>query len=299
MVYDWSRQALAASPWRASVVPHIPAILFERAKQGRTITYGQLAQELYERHGLPVQSRKTLYGGAVGAVGFALKDLSEQLGEKIPPINLIVVAAATGLPGDGADGVAKYYLGALRSRDLATRHAYVLKGQKAVFDYGRWDEVASAFGVKLRKVTDEQREVSPISLPTLPRAYGPESKEHRALKKWVRSNPKVLGGFGVFREGEAEALLSSGDRLDVYFANKQQRLAVEVKAGSARPAELMRGIYQCVKYREVMLAEELALGRSKRVEAILVSTKPLPEDCKRLARLLEVEFVQMPKEAEQ
>jgi len=39
-------------------------------------------------------------------VGFAIQELGEQWGEKIPLLNLIVVHADTRLPGHGADGAA-------------------------------------------------------------------------------------------------------------------------------------------------------------------------------------------------
>lgn len=88
MTYNWNRQELARSPWRSEVVPRIPSILIQRAKIGRLITCGELAAELERLHGLAPKARKTLYGPAVGAVGFALQELGEQRGEKIPPLNL-------------------------------------------------------------------------------------------------------------------------------------------------------------------------------------------------------------------
>lgn len=75
MTYDWNRQEPARSPWRSEVVPRISSILIQRAKIGRPITYGELAAELELLHGLEPKDRKTLYGPAVGTVGFAIQQL--------------------------------------------------------------------------------------------------------------------------------------------------------------------------------------------------------------------------------
>lgn len=37
MVYDWNQHELARSPWRSEIVPHLPAILIQRAKGGRSL----------------------------------------------------------------------------------------------------------------------------------------------------------------------------------------------------------------------------------------------------------------------
>ncbi len=86
-----------------------------------------------------------MYGPAVGAVGFAIQELGEQWGEKIPLLNLIVVHADTRLPGHGADGAAHYYFDDGGAGMAANRKAYVQAAMAAVFDYGlKLDRVAQA-----------------------------------------------------------------------------------------------------------------------------------------------------------
>lgn len=300
MAYDWSRQELARSPWRSEVVPRIPSILIQRAKIGRPITYAELAAELERLHGLESKARKTLYGPAVGAVGFAIRELGEQWGEKIPPLNLIVIQADTKLPGHGADEVAHYYFDDGGAGMAANRRTYIEAAMQAVFDYGqKWDRVAQALGVDVL----EPEQANPddgqsIDLPVIPTAYRPESAAHKALKAWVAANPEWFEDYGQFCVGVNEHRLSSGDSLDAYFTNGRESLAVEVKARNASDAELMRGIYQAIKYRAVLRAERRALRKPALCDAVLVSTRPLSKEGRALAKRLHVDFLRVPGEAE-
>lgn len=62
--------------------------------------------------------------------------------------------------------------------------------------------------------------------------------------------------------------------------------AVEVKSIRSGYDDLKRGIYQCVKYREVKIAEMQPYDAD--VEAILVTERELPPDLLERARLLGV-----------
>ncbi|MCD9046761.1 hypothetical protein [Luteimonas sp. MHLX1A] len=300
MAYDWNRQELARSPWRKEVVPYIPGILIQRAKAGRVISYAELADELEARYGLESKARKTLYGPPVGAVGFAVRDLAQEWGERIPPLNLIVVQASTGLPGVGADEVAHYFFDDGGAGMARNRRAYIEAAVQAVFDYGsRWDRVALALGVEVPTSPapgDDEGQVIP--LPIAAAAYRPESHAHKALKAWAAQHPEVFEDYGAFTAGGQEHGLSSGDRLDVYFSNGRERLAVEVKASNASNDELERGIYQCIKYRAVLRAESIALRKPALGDAVLVSTRALHREGRALAKRLYVDFIRAPSEAE-
>lgn len=95
-----------------------------------------------------------------------------------------------------------------------------------------------------------------------------------------------------------EHRLSSGDNLDAYFTNGRESLAVEVKASNASDAELMRGVYQPIKYKAVLRAECIALCKLALCDAVLVSTRLLGKACRALAKLSHVDFVRVPAEAE-
>ncbi len=127
----------------------------------------------------------------------------------------------------------------------------------------------------------------------------PESDEHKALKAWVASHPEEFVDFGYFPMGSNEKLLSSGDRLDAHFDNGRHRLAVEVKTSKCSEDELQRGVYQAVKYRAVLRAEQKAIRHVPNGEAVLVSTRAPNAETRALIKRLQVRFQQVPLEAEQ
>lgn len=301
MAYDWTHNALANTPWRIQVVADIVPILIRRAKEGRAITYGDLAAELHVEFGHDPLPRKTAYGPPVGAIGQVIRALGEKWGEVIPPINTIVVQARTGLPSTGADEIAHYFFEDNGAGMKEDRRAYMQEAMNAVYSYGpRWDRVAEALGAPtLELATGVIDKGEPVDLPKLPPVYGPESDEHKALKAWVCANPEWLDDFGRFEEGVSERGLSSGDRLDCYFENKRLRLAVEVKVSHVSDDELMRGVYQCIKYRAVIRAEQQALRRAPNGDAVLVCTRSPNRKTRALMKRLHVSFLLAPLDAEQ
>lgn len=300
MAYDWDSNELANTPWRRPIVPDMVPILIRRAQEGRTITYGELAEQLHYEFGHVPKARKTLYGPPVGAIGVAIRELSGKWGDNIPPINTIVVRASTGRPGTGADEIAHYFFEDNGKGMAKDRDAYLDEAMKAVFDFGhRWDRVAKALGAPTFEPSSgviDQGEA--IELPKIPKAQAPESAEHKAIKAWICANPKWLKEYGVFSVGTPEALISSGDRLDAYFESPKKRLAVEVKTSRASDAELMRGVYQCVKYKAVMRAEDLATRRVPNSEAVLVCTRSPNKKTAALIKRLHVNFLLVPMKAE-
>ena len=89
--------------------------------------------------------------------------------------------------------------------------------------------------------------------------------------------------------GKTEAPLYSGDRVDVLFADGRRRIAVEVKASGAPPSELVRGVFQCVKYAAVLDAEAIAEQTDIDCRAILVLGGSLPADLLALRAALGVD----------
>lgn len=74
----------------------------------------------------------------------------------------------------------------------------------------------------------------------------------------VARNPGIVGTRVRGGEGLTEKRLPSGDSLDVYFQNDEERVAVEVKPATSDRADLTRGIFQCVKYTAVLRAQAIA-----------------------------------------
>ena len=63
--------------------------------------------------------------------------------------------------------------------------------------------------------------------------------------------------------------LLSGDRVDVVSIMEDRTVAIEVKSKDSDWFDLRRGVYQCVKYRAVMKAQDIR--RNANVESWLVT----------------------------
>jgi len=74
---------------------------------------------------------------------------------------------------------------------------------------------------------------------------------------------------------------------------------VEVKTSKCSEDELQRGVYQAVKYRAVLRAEQKAIRHVPNGEAVLVSTRAPNAETRALIKRLQVRFQQVPLEAEQ
>ena len=275
----------------------LPVVLW-CAKYGHTITYGQLAEELERRHGEEQKWRKTVYGSPAGKIGDLMERLSEEWGEAIPPVNAVIVNGATRLPGAGVDGYLERFLSiSARRKRLTERNRNALAEEiiQSVFDYARWDAVAKQFGIKsLPKVgVLHEDELEPFALPLSGqvRGGGGEGELHRILKEWVEKHPEAFAEFGTFGRGKTEEWLNSGDEVDVLFSGKDAVLAVEVKASNAPDSDLVRGLFQCVKYRAVLRAMQLAEGDYPNAQAVLVLDRRLPPDLVRLAKRIRVRWM--------
>ena len=114
-----------------------------------------------------------------------------------------------------------------------------------------------------------------------------EGENHRRLRKWVKRNPdEVVRGLRNVKT-KTEVPLLSGDRVDVVYCANGTIIAIEVKSRDSNKDDLLRGIYQCVKYGAVLSAENLE--NSVQVSTLLVTESQLPEDYRELAERLNVE----------
>ena len=70
------------------------------------------------------------------------------------------------------------------------------------------------------------------------------------------------------------------------FTDGASFVAVEVKSTLSTDDDLRRGVYQCVKYRAVLQAQEIPVSVS--VRTMLLTERELPADLKARARQLGV-----------
>jgi len=300
--FDWSKVEFARTRWRSQVIPDALPILIRWAQECEAHSYSDLAQELHDNYGHEIKPRKDLYGTVAGGVAQALQWLSEQWKQPIPPLHVIVVNKATKHPGEGAITISPAYFAGKKLDTEDERRAHLREAMEDVFAYPEWDRVARALGASmLTPAAGKVEEVAAdpfIPLPKVQQGGAPESAEHQALKRWVASHPEELVDFGSYLMGINEKLLSSGDRLDAHFDNGMQRLAVEVKTSRCSEDELQRGVYQAVKYRAILRAEQKATRHVPNGEAVLVCTRAPNAETRALIKRLQVRFQQVPLEAE-
>jgi len=253
-------------------------ILVRQAKAGTNIFYSDLAQEL----GM-ANPRNLNY--VLASIGQTLELLSEKWQEKVPPIQCLVVNKSTGLPGEGVGWflVKKEDFGSL---PLARKKLIVKAELNHIFAYPHWDEVLEVLGLKSVEpdFTDE------IALASAGFGGG-ESEAHRVLKEFVARNPKVIGvGDGILA-GTTEYSLPSGDRMDVSFSGKSVWIAAEVKSSISSVSDIVRGLFQCVKYQAVMEAVVIAESTITDVRTLLVLESEFPQALLPLKNLLGIEVV--------
>lgn len=253
-------------------------LLVRQAEADQPIDYGSLAVEL----GMP-NARNLNY--PLGSIGTTLQQLSALWGETIPPLQCVVVNKNTGLPGEGigwfivkAEDFGRLPLN--RRRDIV--RAELTK----VFAYPRWREVLEAL--------DLPPPPPPVSPDLLARATGlggGEGDQHRELKDWVARHPEVLG-LARTATGTTERPLPSGDSLDVSFERADAWVAAEVKSRISGEADMLRGLFQCIKYRAVMEAVLVAAGRPRAARAVLVLETVLPPSLHAVRNALAVEVIE-------
>lgn len=254
-------------------------LLVRQAEAGAPVFYSHLAEEL----GMP-NPRNLNY--VLGSIGQTLERLSKSWKSKVPPIQCLVVNKNTGLPGEGIG----WFL--VKKKDFAMlpmrqKRAIVEAELQHVFSYPRWPEVLRT--LELEPTTPD---FSALVRKAIGCFRGGESKEHKALKTYVAQNPRVIGLSANTPTGATEFPLPSGDSLDVSFNGKKVWVAAEVKSSLSAEGDIVRGLFQCIKYRAVMEAALLTESRPQNVRALLVLESKLPQTLIPLRNMLGVEVVE-------
>jgi hypothetical protein len=264
-------------------------LLVRQALQSATVYYSDLAAEL----GMP-NERNLNY--VLGYVGGALESLSKDWKEKIPPIQCLVINKRDRMPGRGIGWFITKKEDFRKLPRKEQRRLVKLELEK-VFAYRGWPSLLQAFELDPAKGSYSQilSKAKSIGATRESRAAsfgsGGESPEHRRLKLFVAKSPGIVGLPPSISNGNTEVPLPSGDVLDVLFQHGQDNIAVEVKSALSGDADIVRGMYQCVKYRAVLEAQQAADGLPQSARAILALEAKLPEKFLALKNILGVELV--------
>jgi hypothetical protein len=160
-------------------------ILVRQAIARQELFYSALAGEI----GMP-NPRNLNY--VLGAIGNAIKELSVEWGEDIPPLQCVVVNKFTGLPGEG---VAWFTTDFKDFKNQTAEQKKLLVGVELtrIFTYPKWDKVLAAFGLKAPKpVTSDAGVEALIARARSIRGAG-EGEDHKKLKHYIAENPHVIG----------------------------------------------------------------------------------------------------------
>jgi hypothetical protein len=120
---------------------------------------------------------------------------------------------------------------------------------------------------------------------------GKQSQEHWRLKHYVAGHYSPLGLRGNHIATVERGLLS-GDEVDVLLENSSDSklIGVEGKSRISFEADLIRGVFQGVKYRAILVAsEDYEVSRAstwvaRAVDVVLVTQLPLPSSVAALAK---------------
>jgi hypothetical protein len=253
-------------------------LLVRQAKAQQTIYYAQLAEELG-------MSNPRNLNFVLGSVGQSLLQLEKERGEEIPPIQCLVVNQADGLPGEGiVFFIKKEEFSAMSKRQ---RRIVVDAQLQKIFAYPKWDSVLAAFSMQPATLNFSKLVRKAVECGR----GGGESEHHKILKEHVASHPNIIGLAPTVANGVTEYCLPSGDELDVLFREGDEWVGVEVKSQISGDDDLIRGLFQCVKYHAVLEAFLLSTGRTPNVRTVLVTTRPLPAELLPLRNILGVEVI--------
>ncbi|MFC7541781.1 hypothetical protein ACFQU2_23030 [Siccirubricoccus deserti] len=175
------------------------------------------------------------------------------------------------LPGEGIG----WFL--IKEDDFASlpmsRKRAIVKAELArVFNYGRWHDV-----LRELEIPYTPKDYSALFKAASTGNRGGEGPEHEALKNFVAANPTVIGLSPKTAKGQTEFKLPSADTIDVSFTLDDEWVAAEVKSRISQEPDVVRGIFQCVKYQAVMEAVQSGRGERRAARAVLVLEGSFPQ----------------------
>lgn len=256
-------------------------LLVAHAKAKTTVTYGQFAKEM------KMLNPRNL-NWVLGALGSELQILEKKWNEEIPPLNCLVLNKNDGTPQHGIE----FYmpLEEFEKLALAKKKLTVQLVMSDIWDYQKWDEVLRNF--KLEPIVPSDSAVlQKLAKEIRYGRGGGESEEHRRLKEYVKDNPKVVGlGKPIF--GKTEYCFHSMDEIDVLFRFDSGWVGIEVKGKSSDDADIMRGIFQCIKYQALIEATQRYEQAKVNARVLLALGGKLSDELRQLTGILHIDVVE-------
>lgn len=113
-----------------------------------------------------------------------------------------------------------------------------------------------------------------------------------SIENYVARTPSIVDLPPTTPSGRIEYRLASGDALDVSFETQHKWIGVEEKSVLSEYTDIVRGLFQCVKYLAVIEAVQVAQGKIKDSRAVLVLEGKLPPQLHALKNMLSIEVIE-------
>jgi hypothetical protein len=253
----------------------LPILICWAKKRETSHTYGDLNKMLGYKNGIFSQ-----IGHPLGCIKSVFVRLKKETGEDIPTLNALVNNATTGLPSEGFSYVYPKY----DKMDSDKKRIVVDNENNHALNYDRWDWVLASLGLKPSINKEDESKIRSGAF-----GFGGEGPEHKRLKEYIVSHPKSIDIMSG-EKGVTEHILLSGDRLDVYFP--KVNVVVEVKPKFASDADLLRGLFQCVKYKSILDAEASVKGEIPDSKVVLVVGGTLSESNRIVQECLDIKVIE-------
>ncbi len=283
--YGYIIEEIVKTPITIENVKKTIPILIYWAKQGRTgIPYIEVAKELKYDAARPMNR-------ILGAIHDVLSALSQLTRADIPTLNALVVNQQTGMPSDGFSYVRSGY----ETLTNEEKKIVVNTLNQDAIKFEQWDWVLSILELTPYMPTYLDNETDKQSTHTYYWGHGGEGLVHKLMKEYISIHPEILKIYNTDKNKKAvlEYTLLSADRIDILFElNNGNRIAVEVKPKNAPDEDILRGIYQCVKYKSLLDAEDIVHNRNRVNRCILVIGGILSQENKATASILGINVVE-------
>lgn len=226
-------------------------------------------------------------GRQLGNVETVLRKLRESTGAvDIPTLNALVKKPKLDRPADGFEFVYPNY----KKLSVPEKKIFIAGINEKACAYTKWNWVLKELGLK------EAIPLSEYQLNTIKNVQfnngGGEGAEHKNLREYIFEHPERINSYNIVFK-ETEYILPSGDRLDVYFEFEDRKhVAIEVKPSTSPEPDIIRGIFQCVKYQAVMEALKRIECQDYGIEVILLVAKNLSFQEKTLAEELGISYIE-------
>lgn len=142
-----------------------------------------------------------------------------------------------------------------------------------VYNYQHWDWVLEQLGLEPIEIDLK----SEIAKAKAWKSSG-ESKFHKEFKEYLALHPVALGLSPKIKKVETEHKFPSADAIDILFTDKDLKIGVEVKSIISKEDDILRGLFQCIKYKHLIEAEQIIKNEIPNSRVILALQGKFPND---------------------